>query len=70
MLSGIQHGPRQWDFAFGLTATDMRQGLASNAFRAAALSVKQTWCILLGDAFDPGVLTTQEHRKIVGRSIR
>jgi len=44
----------------GLTATDMRQGLASNAFTAAALAVKQTWCSLLGEAFDPGVLTTQE----------
>lgn len=44
----------------GLTATDMQQGLASEAFRAAAVAVKQAWCSLLTAAFDPAVLTTQQ----------
>jgi hypothetical protein len=44
----------------GLTATDMQQGLASPAFRALAVSVKQQLCALLSEAFNPVVRAAQE----------
>jgi len=43
----------------GLTVTDMQQGLASPAFRAVAVAVKQQWCSLLGEAFSPGTIANQ-----------
>jgi hypothetical protein len=63
----------EWDPAFpsgstppaGLTAADMRAGLASPAFATAAKKVQNDWCRLVREAFDPATVNTQsqpEHR--------
>jgi hypothetical protein len=44
----------------GLTAADMKKGLASKPFRARAVELRARWCGLLQEAFDPGVKHTQE----------
>jgi hypothetical protein len=49
----------------GLKVFDMRVGLASPAFKAAATKLKDSWCLLLHEAFDPATTKTQsrpEHR--------
>jgi hypothetical protein len=49
----------------GLTAADVKQGLASLAFTLAAKNLKDTWCKLVTEAFTPGTINTQdqpEHR--------
>jgi hypothetical protein len=43
----------------GLTQSDMRQGLDSPSFTAAAKAVKQNWCIFLSEAFNATTLNIQ-----------
>jgi len=45
----------------GLTQTDMRQGLFSPAFTAAAVAVKMNWCSFLSNTFTTATLTAQMH---------
>ncbi len=43
-----------------LTPQDMREGLASNAFKKRCENLRQTWCTMLNDAFDPQTRTKQQ----------
>jgi len=43
----------------GLTVADMRAGLNSGAFRAAAQKVRDQWCAAIGQPFAPGVANAQ-----------
>jgi hypothetical protein len=57
----------EWDPKFplsatgpgGLSAADMRKGLASPAFTSAAKNMKTNWCELLREAFSPPTIHTQ-----------
>lgn len=49
----------------GLTDADMKDGLASNKFKARAIWLRDKWCDLLNEAFDKktaGLQETEEHR--------
>jgi hypothetical protein len=47
--------------AYGLSVTDVQQGLGSAAFRAVAVKIKNAWCALLSERFDAAVIAAQGH---------
>jgi hypothetical protein len=70
----------EWDPMFpdgatppdGLTVKDMRDGMDSPAFAAAAKKIKDQWCGAISQAFNPGVRTNQsqpQHRWTIHPSI-
>ncbi len=63
-----RHQYLEWDPDFpdsglpptGLSADDMRRGLDSPAFKAAAQAVRDQWCIAISQRFDPAIRQNQE----------